>query len=125
MRQTTARSIELLAVLAVAASTTGCGADAEAERVASKRECIPEVAKRLVACSEEKTCEEGVSRYAGYCYNTAEGSQLDICRGGQYFFERPLQELTEADPNLIAQLNDRQERILVMTGEAYCVYNHN
>lgn len=125
MRPTTARCIELIAFLVLAACNAGCGSDAEAERVASKRECIPEVAKRLSACNEEKTCEEGVSRYAGYCYNTAEGSQLDICRGGQYFFERPLQELTEADPNLMARLNDRQEQIVIMTGEVYCRYNHN
>lgn len=64
-----------------------------------------------------------MSRCAGYCYNTAEGSQLDICRGGQYFFERPLKDLEQRDPALMGQLNERQKQILIANGEVYCVYN--
>lgn len=109
----------------IGAGLSGCGSDSEAAAVASKPECIAEVARRLIACGEEQSCEEGVSRYAGYCYNSADGSQLDICRGGQYFFERPLQELEQSDPDLMSQLNDRQRQIIIKTGEYYCVYNTN
>ena len=104
---------------------SACGSDAETLSVASKTECIAEVAQRLVDCNEETSCEEGVSRFAGYCYNTAAGSQMDICRGGMYFFERPLRELEERKPELVAALNRRQRSIVIETGERYCVYNTN
>ena len=114
-----------LGLLVATTVVAGCGSDPEAAAVASKPECIAEVARRLIACGEEQSCEAGVSRYAGYCYNTAAGSQLDICRGGRYFFEQPLQDLDASDPELTAQLNERQREIIIRTGEFYCVYNSN
>jgi hypothetical protein len=117
----------LLAVPAIAWMSFGCssGEAEEGQRVATKKECIPEVARRLIACNEESECEKGLSRYAGYCYNTADGNQLDICRGGQYFFEQPLKELAGNDPALYGRLSERQREIIVRTGEVYCVYNSN
>lgn len=117
----------VLAISTIAWACVGCssGEAEEEQRVATKKECIPEVARRLIACNEEAECEKGISRFAGYCYNTAEGDQLDICRGGQYFFERPLKELKDNDPALYGRLNERQEEIIVRTGEIYCVYNSN
>jgi hypothetical protein len=110
----------LLSTLLVA----GCGAG-EGLTVANKKECIPEVARRLVACNGEAECEKGVTRFAGYCYNAAEGNQLDICRGGQYFFEQALTGLKQNDPTLFGQLAGRREEIIVLTGETYCRYNTN
>ena len=107
-----------------AVGISGCGSDAEALSVANKQECIVEVSRRLLACGEERECEAGVSRYAGYCYNTAAGSQLDICRGGDYFFQRPLAEATRDHPE-VAQLNSRQREIIIRTGDFYCNFNHN
>ena len=102
----------------------GCGSDAEAISVDNKEGCIVEVSKRLLTCAEDRDCEEGVSRYAGYCYNTAPGDQLDICRGGQYFFQQPIGELLADNPE-IGQLNGRQKSILIRTGEVYCNFNYN
>ncbi|MDH3420280.1 MAG: hypothetical protein OEQ25_14055 [Gammaproteobacteria bacterium] len=103
---------------------SGCGSEAEALSVANKQECLVEVSKRLLACSEESECEAGVSRFAGYCYNTAQGDQLDICRGGDYFFQRPLAEATRDHPE-VAQLNSRQREIIIRTGDIYCNFNYN
>lgn len=103
---------------------SGCGSEAEALSVANKQECLVEVSKRLLACGEERECEAGVSRFAGYCYNTAQGSQLDICRGGDYFFQRPLAEATRDHPE-VAQLNSRQRGIIIRTGDIYCNFNYN
>jgi hypothetical protein len=117
----------ILAIAAAACVCFGCssGDAAEGQRVATKKECIPEVARRLVACNEEAECEKGISRFAGYCYNTADGDQLDICRGGAYFFERPLKDLKDNDPTLFGRLNERQQEIIIRSGEIYCVYNSN
>lgn len=103
---------------------SGCGSEAEALSVANKQECLVEVSKRLLACGEESECEAGVSRFAGYCYNTAQGDQLDICRGGSYFFQRPLAEATRDHPE-VAQLNSRQREIIIRTGDIYCNFNYN
>jgi hypothetical protein len=111
------------AAIVLTISLAGCGG--EGLSVASKKECIPEVARRLVACSGEAECERGITRFAGYCYNTAAGDQLDICRGGQYFFEQPLAELEQSDPQLFGQLDKRREEIMILTGESYCRYNTN
>jgi len=112
-----------LAVLSLV-GLAGCGSEAEALSVANKQECLVEVSKRLLACGEERECEAGVSRFAGYCYNTAQGDQLDICRGGDYFFQRPLAEATRNHPE-VAQLNGRQREIIIRTGDLYCNFNYN
>ena len=103
---------------------TGCGSEAEALSVANKQECLVEVSKRLLECGEDRQCEAGVSRYACYCYNTAQGDQLDICRGGDYFFQRPLAEATRDHPE-VAQLNSRQREIIIRSGDIYCNFNYN
>jgi hypothetical protein len=103
----------------------GCNPSGEGLTVANKKECIPEVARRLVACNDAADCEKGVTRFAGYCYNSAEGDQLDICRGGQYFFEQALAALKQNDPTLFGQLAGRREEIMILTGETYCRYNTN
>ena len=98
----------------------GCGGGEPV--VASKPLCLVEVSKKLLDCAENPECEKGVARYAGYCYNEAPGNQLDICRGGRYFFEQPIKELREAHSE-VADLNKRQKEILIRTGELYCNYN--
>lgn len=118
------RTALLTAILPALLAVAGCGgSEAEGDAVASKKECIPEVARRLVACAEEAECEKGIARFAGYCYNTAPGTQLDICRGGAYFFEKPMAELEQNDPTLFGQLNERQQEIIVRSGDVFCVYN--
>lgn len=102
----------------------GCGSDAEDLSVASKQECIVEASRRLLACAADSECEAGVARYAGYCYNTAPGDQLDICRGGDYFFQRPLAEATRDYPE-VAQLDSRQREIIIRGGDFYCNFNYN
>jgi hypothetical protein len=102
----------------------GCGSDGERVEIASKQECIVEASRRLLACAEDQECETGVARYAGYCYNTAPGDQLDICRGGDYFFQRPLAEATREHPE-VAQLDSRQREIIIRGGEVYCNFNYN
>ncbi len=103
----------------------GCDPSGEGLTVANKKACIPEAARRLVACNDEAECEKGVTRFASYCYNNAEGDQLDICRGGQYFFEQALTALKQDDPTLFGQLESRGEEIMILTGETYCRYNTN
>ncbi len=100
----------------------GCGSDAVA--VENKQQCIVEVSRRLLACAEDRECETGVARYAGYCYNTAPGDQLDICRGGDYFFQRPLADATREHPE-VAQLDSRQREIIIRSGDFYCNFNYN
>ena len=117
--------LALAALLPTLACVGGCGSDPEAASITTKPACIAEVTRRLLACGEDKSCEQGVTRYAGYCYNTAEGSQLDICRGGRYFFQQPLNELRESDPELMAQLTERQQDVIILTGQSYCMYNTN
>jgi hypothetical protein len=102
----------------------GCGSDEQALSVENKQGCIVEVAKRLLACAQESECEAGIARYAGYCYNTAPGDQLDICRGGDYFFQRPLAEATRDHPE-VAALNSRQREIIIRGGDFYCNFNYN
>jgi hypothetical protein len=118
-KRTALLNVVVPALLAV----TGCGSSDEALPVASKKECIPEVARRLVACNGEAECEKGIVRFAGYCYNTAAGTQLDICRGGAYFFEQPMAELERGEPELFGKLGERLEEVLVRTGDTFCVYN--
>ena len=113
-----------LALTAAFSSLTGCGSEGEKFSAENKEACIVEVSSRLLACAEERECEKGVSRFAGYCYNTAPGDQLDICRGGYYFFEQPIAELA-VDHTEIGQLNKRQNKILIQTGEHYCTFNYN
>jgi hypothetical protein len=115
--------VPCLALLSVAAALCSCYDNPDA--VATKKECIPEVAKRLVACNEERTCEQGISRFAGYCYNSAEGDQLDICRGGSYFFEQAMNALEQNDPTLFGRMSDRQKEIVIATGQVYCTFNRN
>jgi hypothetical protein len=116
----TALRTALLSALLVTACDGGGGLS-----VANKKGCIPEVARRLVTCNEETECERGITRFASYCYNSAEGDQLDICRGGQYFFEQELNALKQNDPTLFGQLGERREEIMILTGETYCRYNTN
>ena len=118
------RSLALVVSPVLPFVLAGCGSDAEALSVASKPECIVEVSRRLLACAEESECEAGVARYAGYCYNTAPGDQLDICRGGDYFFQRPLAEATRNHPE-VAALNSRQREIIIRGGDFYCNFNYN
>ena len=47
----------------------GCDPSGEGLTVANKKACIPEAARRLVACNDEAECEKGVTRFASYCYN--------------------------------------------------------
>ena len=119
----TSNTVSLAALLATLLAIAACGSNPDA--VATKKECIPEVAKRLVACNEVETCEQGISRFAGYCYNSAEGDQLDICRGGQYFFEQAMNALKQNDPVLWGKLDGRQQEIIIRTGEVYCTFNRN
>ena len=85
----------------------GCGG--ESLSVENKPMCIVEVARRLTDCAGDNACEKGVARFAGYCYNEAPGDQLDICRGGQYFFQQPLEELGEAH-DVVANLYEKASR---------------
>lgn len=101
-----------------------CGSDEEEINVANKPACIVEVASRLQTCAEDNECERGVARFAGYCYNTAPGDQLDICRGGQYFFEQPLKALSESH-EVVKNLDRRLREVVIRSGELYCQYNHN
>ena len=117
------RRIARTTAIALTVLAAGCDPSGEGLTVANKKECIPEVARRLVACSDQAECEKGVTRFAGYCYNSAEGDQLDICRGGQYFFEQALTALKQNDPTLFGQLEGRREEIMILTGETYCRYN--
>ena len=119
---TMARKMLLISLLPLIC-TVGCGGSAEPV-VASKELCLVEVSQKLIDCAENPECEKGVVRYAGYCYNEAPGDQLDICRGGQYFFQQPIKELKEAHP-AVANLNKRQKEILIRSGELYCNYNFN
>ena len=116
--------IKALVTLILILALTGCGSDASEPVVANKQLCLVEVSKKLLGCAENRECEKGVARYAGFCYNEAPGDQLDICRGGQYFFQQPIKELREAHAE-ITQLNSRQKEILIRTGELYCQYNFN
>ncbi len=109
-------------LLALAAGIAGCGG--ESLSVTSKPMCLVETANRLVACADDVACEKGVARFAGYCYNEAPGDQLDICRGGQYFFEQPLKELAEQH-EVIENLSKRHRDVIVRSGEVYCNYNFN
>ncbi len=120
MRHVAIRTAAMLTVL-----VSGCDPSGEGLTVANKKECIPEVARRLVACNDEAQCEKDVTRFAGYCYNSAEGDQLDICRGGQYFFEQALTALKQSDSTLFGQIEGRREEILILTGQIYCNYNTN
>ena len=113
----------LLILLLPLICIVGCGGSA-APVVANKELCLVEVSQKLIDCAENPECEKGVVRYAGYCYNEAPGDQLDICRGGQYFFQQPIKELKEAHP-AVANLNKRQKEILIRSGELYCNYNFN
>ena len=90
------RTVSTLIACGLVSSVSGCGSEPDAAAVASKEQCIVEVSRKLLACGEEKECEQGVARYAGYCNNEAPGSQMDICRGGRYYFEQPLAELAGA-----------------------------
>ncbi len=110
-------------LLVFLAGVSGCGGSGEPV-VANKELCLVEVAKKLLECAQSPECEKGVVRYAGYCYNEAPGDQLDICRGGQYFFEQPMKELAEVHAE-IGQLNAHQRRLLRNSGELYCNYNFN
>lgn len=112
-----------LPLIAALSSLTGCGSDTEKFSPENKEACIVEVSRRLLTCAEERECEKGVSRFAGYCYNTAPGDQLDICRGGRYFFQQPIAELGASHPE-VEQLNDRQKKILIQTGQYYCNFNY-
>ena len=82
------------------------------------------MSRRLLECAEDRQCETGVSRYAGYCYNSAPGDQLDMCRGGDYFFQRPLEVAARDNPE-IEQLDARQREIVIRSGEFYCNFNYN
>jgi hypothetical protein len=117
------RTLCLLLIVTTMSSLTACGGSDEPV-VASKELCLLEVSKKLLDCAENPDCEKGVVRYAGYCYNEAPGDQMDICRGGQYFFEQPIKKLAETHPEII-QLNQRQRNILIRSGELYCNYNFN
>lgn len=112
----------ILAIFSVAISA--CGSDADQLSVESKEMCIVEVSKRLIDCHDDSECAKGVVRFAGYCYNTANGDQMDICRGGSYFFYQPLKELAE-NHSVISELDKRQREIIIRTGEQYCSYNFN
>lgn len=117
------RTLLLLLIVMIMSNLTACGGSDEPV-VANKELCLVEVSKKLLDCAENPDCEKGVVRYAGYCYNEAPGDQLDICRGGQYFFEQPISKLA-ANHAEIAQLNSRQKEILIRSGELYCNYNFN
>ena len=119
------RRIALATAVVLTVLVVGCDPSGEGLTVANKKECIPEVARRLVACSDDAECEKGVTRFAGYCYNSAEGDQLDICRGGQYFFQQALTALKQSDPTLFGRLEGRREEIVILTGETYSRYNTN
>lgn len=115
----------LMAILGVAASAiSGCSSDADQLSVESKEMCIAETSSRLIDCQQDAECEKGVVRFAGYCYNTAHGNQLDICRGGSYFFYQPLKKLAE-NHTVISKLDKHQREIVIRTGEVYCNYNFN
>lgn len=114
----------VLLSLGVTVSLAGCGSDAEALSVDNKQGCIVEVSRRLLACAQDAQCEAGIARYAGYCYNKAPGDQLDICRGGDYFFQQPLADATREHPE-VAQLDSRQREIIIRSGEFYCNFNYN
>lgn len=109
---------------AVVVLIAGCGSDKEVFSIESKPMCLVEVATRLVACDSDAACEQGVARFAGFCYNEAPGDQLDICRGGQYFFEQPLKQMS-ANHEVVANLDKRLREIVVRSGEIYCNYNFN
>ncbi len=109
---------------AVAFVIAACGSDDAGLQVENKAACIVEVAERLVACAEDNECEQGVARFAGFCYNEAPGDQLDICRGGQYFFEQPMKELA-ANHEVVANLDSRLKQVVLRSGEVYCQYNFN
>ena len=113
--------MKLLVPVCLVLALAACGGSSEPV-VASKPLCLVEVSKKLLECAENRECEKGVARYAGYCYNEAPGDQLDICRGGRYFFQQPIKELGEAHSE-VADLNKRQKEILIRTGELYCNYN--
>ncbi len=112
--------VGLIAILSLSA----CSSAEDELSVESKPMCIVEVAKRLQACEANVDCEKGVARFAGYCYNTAKGEQTDICRGGMYFFERPLKELA-LQHEAVANLSKKHRRIIVDSGEVYCNFNYN
>lgn len=116
------RTLALAAVAVLILSA--CSSAEDKLSVESKPMCIVEVAKRLQACEANVDCEKGVARFAGYCYNTAKGEQTDICRGGMYFFERPLKELA-LDHAVVANLSKKHRRIIVDSGEVYCNFNYN
>lgn len=116
--------IWVLVLGGIAFGVYSCFTDKGNLAVENKEMCIVEVSKRLLACDSDKECEKTVVRYAGYCYNNAEGNQNDICRGGNYYFYQPLKELAEKFPS-VADLDKRQKSLVVRTGESYCLYNFN
>ena len=109
-------------VAAMAFALGACGG--ESLSVANKELCIVEVAKRLTDCAGDNACEKGVARFAGYCYNEAPGDQMDICRGGQYFFQQPLKKLV-AEHDVVADLSKKHREVIIRSGEVYCNYNFN
>ncbi|MEL7537928.1 MAG: hypothetical protein AAFZ58_03120 [Pseudomonadota bacterium] len=112
----------LLALLCLPIAVSACGGSSVS--VANKEMCIVEVAQRLSDCASDGECERGVARFAGYCYNDAPGDQMDICRGGRYFFEQPLKELAEKH-DIVAGLSKKHREVIIRSGEVYCNYNFN
>lgn len=114
--------MRIVGIIAITLTLAACGGDGVS--VPNKAMCIVEVAQRLTDCAGDNACEKGVARYAGYCYNEAPGDQMDICRGGMYFFAQPLKELA-AKHDVVAGLSKKHREVIIRSGEVYCNYNFN